>query len=107
MNSNLFGHSQAWVNFSYFSFLGSVGLVSTGILFTPIDWWMRSYLIIGMVMLIQSSINVTKTLRDNHESERLINRLDDARTEKLIRDVHGEPLEMTGRTTQVHGQSNG
>jgi hypothetical protein len=90
MNKHLFGHSQAWVSFSYFSFFASIGLVSSGILFTPIDWWVRSYLFIGMIMLVQASINMTKTLRDNHESESLINRLDEAKTEKLIRDVHGD-----------------
>ncbi len=90
MNKHLFGHSETWVKFSYVSFFAAIGLVAAGIIITPIDWWMRAYLIIGMLMLVQSSINVTKTVRDNHESERLINRLEEARTEKLIRDVHGD-----------------
>lgn len=90
MNKQLMGHSEAWVNFSRLSFFASVGLVAAGIVLTPVDLWMRAYLIIGMMMLIQSSINMTKTLRDQHESERLINRLDEAKTEKLIHDVYGE-----------------
>ena len=48
----------------------------------PVDFWIRAYLLIGMVMLVQSSINVTKTLRDNHEGQRLINRLEDAERRK-------------------------
>ena len=46
---------------------------------------------IGMILLVQSSINITKTLRDNYEGARLINRLEDAKTEKLIRDVSDTP----------------
>lgn len=81
-------HSQAWVTFSYASFLTACGLVAAGILFIPADLWVRAYLMIGMVMLVQASINVTKTLRDNVEAERLVQRLEDAKTEKLLMDVN-------------------
>ena len=81
-------HSEAWVNFSYATFLGACGLVGAGIFLMPVDWWVRAYLFIGMVMLVQASINVTKTLRDNVEADRLTKRLDDARTEKLLLDVN-------------------
>ena len=80
-------HSQSWVTFCYASFAGSCLMVGGGIFMMPVDLWIRAYLLIGMVMIIQAAINVTKTLRDNHENERLINRLEDAKTEKLIRDV--------------------
>jgi hypothetical protein len=39
------------------------------------------------VLLIQACITLTKTLRDDHEGKRLINRLDHAKTEKLLSDV--------------------
>ncbi len=80
-------HSQAWVTFSYASFAGACLFVGGGIFLMPVEFWIRAYLWIGMVLLVQSSINVTKTLRDNYEGDRLINRLEDAKTEKLIRDV--------------------
>lgn len=80
-------HSHAWVTFSYASFAGACLLVGGGIFLMPVEFWIRAYLMIGMVMLVQSSINLTKTLRDNFEGDRLINRLEDAQTERLIRDV--------------------
>jgi hypothetical protein len=107
MSKQIFGHSEAWVNFSRLSFFSSVGLVAAGIILTPVDWWMRAYLVIGMMMLIQSSINMTKTLRDQHESERLINRLDDARTEKLIHDVYGDTVEAANGAGRKAGHGNG
>jgi hypothetical protein len=35
-------------------------------------------------MLVQSCITMTKTQRDMHEGARLMNRIEDARTEKLL-----------------------
>ena len=87
MGQEVYGHSKAWVSFSYISFISACLLVGGGIFFIPIDFWMRAYLLIGMVMLVQSAVNVTKTLRDNHEGSRLINRLEDAKTEQLLRDT--------------------
>ena len=91
MSQEFHGHSQAWVYFSYLSFIAACLLVGGAIFFIPIDIWIRAYLLIGMVMLVQSAVNVTKTLRDNHESARLINRLEDAKTEQLLRDTAAVP----------------
>jgi len=93
MNERFQQHSQAWVTFSYGSFLAACGLVVAGILFLPVDLWIRAYLFIGMVMLVQASINVTKTLRDNVESDRLVAKLEDAKTEKLLMDVNRGDLQ--------------
>ena len=38
----------------------------------------------GILMLVQTTVNITKTLRDNAESEKLIRKVEDARTEKLL-----------------------
>jgi hypothetical protein len=39
---------------------------------------------IGMLLLVQSSIVVTKTLRDQHEGARLHKRIEEARVEELL-----------------------
>jgi len=38
----------------------------------------------GVVLLIQTCITVTKTIRDVHESKRLVNRIEDAKAERLL-----------------------
>jgi hypothetical protein len=38
-------------------------------------------------MLVHTSITITKTLRDEEESKKFINKLEDAKTEKLLMDV--------------------
>ena len=46
----------------------------------------------GVAMLIQSCITLTKTLRDNDEAGKLVNRIEDAKTERLLMDVvKGQP----------------
>jgi hypothetical protein len=41
----------------------------------------------GFLMLVQSCITMTKTMRDVHESDRLVNRLEDAKAERLLMEV--------------------
>ena len=77
-------HSSGWVSFTYASFAGSVAMVALGIVFMPIDIWLRGYFAMGTVMLIQSCVTMTKTVRDVHESRRMVNRIEDARTERLL-----------------------
>jgi hypothetical protein len=38
----------------------------------------------GAALLVQSCIVMTKTLRDVHEGSKLVNRIEDARAERLL-----------------------
>jgi hypothetical protein len=77
-------HAPAWVFFTYISFAASLAMLTLGIAILPIDLWMRAFLFMGMLMLVQSCITMTKTQRDVHESTLLRNRIEDAKTEKLL-----------------------
>jgi hypothetical protein len=87
MNPQAVKHSSAWVSFTYVSFLSSLAMVAIGILFMPMDLWIKGYFAMGVVMLIQSCITVTKTVRDLHESTKLVNRIEDAKAERLLMDI--------------------
>ena len=76
--------SGAWAAFTYLSFAASVAMVALGVLFLPVDLATRGYMAIGMMMLVQSSITVTKTVRDRHEGARLHKRIEEARVEELL-----------------------
>lgn len=80
-------HSSGWVNFTYAAFIASVAMVAAGILFMPMDWWTRGYFAMGALMLIQSCITMTKTVRDVHEAGKFVNRIEDARAERLLMEV--------------------
>ncbi|NLR98399.1 hypothetical protein HGP17_16400 [Rhizobium sp. P38BS-XIX] len=84
MNDSFQKHSQAWVSFSYFSCAAAAFMLFVGLYMMPIDLWGKGYLAMGILMLVQTAINVTKTVRDNSEADKLIRKVEDARTEKLL-----------------------
>jgi hypothetical protein len=86
MNQNIQHHSNAWVTFTYASFGASIGVY-----FLPVDLWIKGYLTMGIVMLIQSCVTLTKTVRDVHESSRFVNRIEDAKAERLLMEVSKAP----------------
>jgi hypothetical protein len=85
MNQNVQHHSNAWVTFTYVSFGASAFMVALGVYFLPVDLWIKGYLAMGI--LIQCCVTLTKTMRDVHESDRLVNRLEDAKAERLLMEV--------------------
>lgn len=87
MNQNVQPHSNAWVTFTYVSFAASAFMVSVGVYYLPIDLWMKGYLTMGIIMMIQCCVTLTKTVRDMHESGKMVNRIEDAKAERLLMEV--------------------
>jgi len=80
-------HAGAWVTFTYASFISALAMVAGGILFAPIDIWIKAYFAMAAVLLVQTAITVTKTVRDVHEGAKFVNRIEDARTERLLMEI--------------------
>ena len=80
-------HSGPWITFTYASFLGAAAMVGLGILFAPVDIWIKAYFAMGAALLVQSCITLTKTLRDVHEGAKFVNRIEDARAERLLMEI--------------------
>ena len=59
-------------------------MIAGGIVLMPLDIWIKGYFAMGIIMLIQSCITMTKTIRDVHESGKLVNRIEDAKAERLL-----------------------
>lgn len=83
-------HSSAWVSFAYASFIGAAAMVAAGVFFMPIDIWLKGYLAMGIIMPVQSCVVLTKTARDRHENRRMVNRIEDAKAERLLMDIGKE-----------------
>jgi hypothetical protein len=81
MNSS---HSPAWVAQVWISFASSCGVTAMGIWFLPVDPWVKAFMGMGLLFSVGSSISLAKTLRDVHESRRVVARIDEARFQKLI-----------------------
>jgi hypothetical protein len=87
MNQTTQSHSAAWITFTYVSFGASALMVGIGVHLSGLDLSMKGYLTMGFLMLVQSCITMTKTMRDVQESSRLVNRIEDAKAERLLMEV--------------------
>ena len=83
-NTTVSAHTPAWVAQVWVSFgLASLGLMA-GIFYLDVSSWARAFLGATALLLINSSFALSKTLRDLHEEQRLVRRVDEARVTKLI-----------------------
>ncbi|CAM2011078.1 YiaA/YiaB family inner membrane protein [Acanthopleuribacter pedis] len=80
-------NSQGWVFFVKAAFFLSLVAMSTAILFLPTTVWIKGYLAMGSLMVVTTSIMLSKTMRDEFEARKLVNRLNEARTEQFLKDV--------------------
>lgn len=55
-----------------------------GIIYLPVDAWMRGFLALGLLYVVTSSFTLAKTVRDQHEASDILSRVDQARLEKLL-----------------------
>ena len=72
--------TSAWIAFGYLSFAVALLMVGGGIL-------LLGYFAMGALLLIQSCFSLAKNMRDVHEAGRMVNRIETARTERLLREA--------------------
>ena len=77
-------HTAAWIAQTWLSFTIAVGATSIGILYMPVDGWLKGYLGMGLLFSVGSTISLSKTVRDIEESKRITSRIDEAKLEKLL-----------------------
>ncbi len=75
---------QAWTMFTIVAFVIAAGMMAGGIYFLEASFAAKGFYAMSAIMLVHTTVTITKTLRDAEESKRLFNRLEDARTEKLL-----------------------
>lgn len=95
-NDDVQRDTTAWIFQVWASFALAAGTTAVGIAYLPVDPWIRAFLGMGLLFSVGSALTLAKTVRDNHESRRLINRLSEAKAEKIIRDF--EVNDAAGRT---------
>ena len=81
-------NTAGWVTFTYASFAMAIGMASLGVWALPGDLWVKGYMMMAMVFLTGSTFTLAKTVRDEHEAKRFANRLDEAKTEKLLMEMN-------------------
>jgi len=82
--------SPGWLFFVKVSFACAIGGMLFGVAVMPVEIWMRGYMILGTLFLTGSTFTLAKTMRDEFEASKLINKLAQARTEKLLKEYTQE-----------------
>lgn len=76
--------TNAWIVQVWLSFILAVSATVAGIIYLPVDNWVKGYMGMGLVFTIGSSFSLAKTLRDRKESTEILARVDEARVEKIL-----------------------
>ncbi|MDH5672991.1 MAG: YiaA/YiaB family inner membrane protein [Myxococcales bacterium] len=86
METNHHDDSGAWRFQVIAAFAIALTLTTGGVLYLPLDNWIKGYLLMGLYFTVSSAFGLAKTLRDAHEQERLASKISAARTEKMLRE---------------------
>ena len=81
--------SQAWNMFTYLQFAVAASMMAGGIFFLEASFAAKGFYAMSAIMLVSTTAAITKALRDNEESERLHNKIEDAQTERLLAETSG------------------
>ena len=79
--------TSAWDSFVKLAFALAIGATVMGIYMLPGELLVKGYFMISSLFLVFSTITMSKTIRDKHESDRLHNKISEARTTKIIREM--------------------
>lgn len=79
-------YAMAWIAFV----LSSIGML-IGLIYLQADLAVKGFFAMAYLFSISSCFTLAKVIRDRHESDRLINRVETAKTEKFLND-HGNPV---------------
>ena len=77
-------HSSAWIIQTWLSFFISISATSIGIIYLPANLWVKGFMGMGLAFTVGSTVSLTKTQRDIHESKKLTFKIEEARVERIL-----------------------
>jgi hypothetical protein len=84
-------YAQAAISFGV-----AVSGVLLGIAYLPVSSWVRAFLALGLLYTVTSAFTLAKCIRDMHEANTVVHRVDEARLERFLADY--DPLRSTTTT---------
>jgi hypothetical protein len=85
-NYDITTSSMGWLFFVKASFFVSIAAMIAAIIFMPADLMLKGYFGLNSLFLVSSTIMLSKTMRDEHENSRMINKISEAKTNKIIQE---------------------
>ena len=62
-------------------------MMAGGVYFMEASFAAKGFYAMAALMLVHTTVSLTKTMRDAEESGKMINKIEDARTEKLLMEI--------------------
>ena len=87
MNAYINKSSNSWSMFTYAQFAIASSMMAGGIYFLDASFAAKGFYSMAAIMLVSSTAAITKSIRDSEESGRLHNKIEDAKTERLLAEV--------------------
>ena len=81
-------HTNSWMVFTQASFALAAAMMAGGVYFLEASFSAKGFYAMAAIMLVHTSITLTKTMRDNEEASKMISKIEDARTEKLLMEIN-------------------
>ncbi|GAA1178293.1 hypothetical protein GCM10009664_51020 [Kitasatospora gansuensis] len=76
------------------SFALATAALAIGIVYLPVDPWMRGFLAVGLLYEITAAFTLAKVIRDRQEVGEIASRVDQARLDKLL--AEHDPFRVDG-----------
>lgn len=93
MSTYLNKPTKSWSLFTYLQFAIAAVMMAGGIYSLEASFSAKGFYAMAAIMLVSSTAAITKTIRDSEESDRLHNKIEDARTERLLAEVSTQDVE--------------
>jgi hypothetical protein len=87
MNAYIDKPSNSWSLFTYLQFAIASSMMAGGIFFLEASFAAKGFYAMAAILLVSSTAAITKSIRDAEESGRLHNKIEDAKTERLLAEV--------------------
>jgi len=87
MNPIQLKDTAAWRFQVVAAFAIALVLTTGGVIYLPVDNWIKGYLLMGIYFTVSSAFGLAKTLRDHHESSHIVAKISEAKTEKMLREL--------------------
>jgi len=79
-------NTTGWLFFVKFTFIISIVAMLVAIFFMPGDLMLKGYMALNSLFIVSSTIMVSKTLRDEHEAQKMLNKISEAKANKIIKE---------------------
>ena len=79
-------HTPMWMLYVKASFAIAVASLVAFTLLSGQSLMFKGFLMLNGMFLISTTMTLSKTMRDEHENQRLLNRISEAKTNKMIKE---------------------